>query len=140
MIKNILKAKGGLTLAETLVATAIAAFAIAGLLQAFLTNIYLSDLAKGNTVAIDDLKDMMEKIQSAAFNDMLIDFPNGTINGPAANRYNTTVIGNYTLRNESITVTYVNPAADPLEIIINVTWTDSRGASHSNYLTTKKTR
>jgi Tfp pilus assembly protein PilV len=140
MIKKILKKTKGLTLAETLVAAGIAAFALVGLLQAFLANIYLSDLAKGNTVAIDDLKDMMEKIQSAPFSDMLADFPNGTVNGPVGRRYNTTVVGNYALRNESITVTYVNPASDPLEVIVNVTWTDSRRGTHSNYLTTKKTR
>lgn len=132
--------KTGLTFIETLVAAAVAVLVIVALLQAYVGNIYLAEMAKGNTIATDDLKDMIEKILSVPYNELLIKFPNGTIDGPAGNRYNSTVIGNYSMKSEHIVVTYANLTSDPLEVIVNVTWTDSKNRQHSNFLTTKKTR
>lgn len=140
MLKINLQNKTGLTFIETLVAVAIAVLVIVALLQAYVANIYMAEIAKGNTIASDDLKDMLEKILSAPFNELLIKFPNGTIDGPSANKYNTTVIGNYSMKNEHIVVTYANLTSDPLEVMVNVTWTDSKNRQHSNFLTTKKTR
>ncbi|RJO63756.1 MAG: prepilin-type N-terminal cleavage/methylation domain-containing protein [Candidatus Omnitrophota bacterium] len=136
---TIRKIKSGMTMVELLVALAIGVIATIAILQGYLGNIFMSEIAKGNTVAMDDLVDMLERIKCTPFNELTAKFPNGTVNGPAANLY-TNITGNYTLKGEQIVVTYTNVTSDPLEIMVTVNWQDQIGRQYGNSLTTKKTR
>ncbi|MBN2097076.1 MAG: hypothetical protein JW714_01205 [Candidatus Omnitrophica bacterium] len=129
----------GLSLIELLVAAFIASFAIGATMICFSHVYYLSDLAKDTTVAVSDIRDMMEKIWSTPFEFIASNFPNGDADGPTDTEYNT-IVGGYNLNNEHLRVDYTNPVADPLEIMITCTWTDLRGRAQTMQLATFRTR
>lgn len=129
----------GMTLIELLIATLVFTIALGALLNSIIVVLYLIDLAKNQTIAISDLRNMMESIRVTAFADTLSLFPNSVVDGPVKNSYRS-VIGGYTLYNEHIIVTYANVHSDPLEIKVNLTWADKRGRNHSASVSTFKTR
>jgi prepilin-type N-terminal cleavage/methylation domain-containing protein len=134
-----LKRKNGMTLVEILVATLVFTLALSALLGGMSAIVDLIDLAKDMTVATDHLRNMLERIRSTPFASMLTRFPNNTTNGPGANPY-ANITGGYTLVSENITVTYANPAADPLEAKTTVRWLDKKRHSRSAAMSTFKTR
>ncbi|MFH0827482.1 MAG: hypothetical protein V1923_06355, partial [Candidatus Omnitrophota bacterium] len=85
------------------------------------------------------LGNMLEKIKCAAFDDLNTLFPNGDEDGPTGNNY-ATLVGGYTLNNEHIAVTYVNPGGDPLEVVVTLTWRYKNSLDRTNVLVTKRTR
>ncbi len=127
----------GLTLVELL--CAIIVFVIAGVavLGAYQSSFRLVEASQTNTIAMNDLRDMTERIKDTAFSVLTTNFPNGTANGPAANLYST-IVGGYTLSQESITVTYPVLGVDPLELIVQVTWVVG-GRSYTRSLSVKRT-
>lgn len=129
----------GMTLVEVIVALAIGVIATIAILQGYLGNVFMTEIAKGNTVATDDLIDMLERIKCTPFNELTAKFPNGTVNGPVANPYQN-ITGNYSLKGEQVVVTYANLTSDPLEIMVSVNWQDQIGRQYTNRMTTKKTR
>lgn len=131
--------KSGLTLVEILLAALIITVAAVAIIQSYLSSIYLSGANKEETIAQMQLTNMMEAIKCAPFNKIIVDFPNGTADGPAGNSY-ATLVGGYVLKNEQITVSYINPNSDPLEITVSVNWHDRRGVNRTKYLITKRTR
>ncbi|RKY42972.1 MAG: hypothetical protein DRP85_01200 [Candidatus Makaraimicrobium thalassicum] len=86
--------------------------------------------AKEVRIATDDLQDVMEKMQCVAFSDIKTLFPDGAAVNPA-------VIGGFVLNNESIVVRYTG--ADPLEIEVEISWTDNRGDPRSKVFRTIRT-
>jgi hypothetical protein len=82
---------------------------------------------------------MMEAIQCTPFNRIVGDFPNGVVDGTGSHLYSN-VVGGYSLQGEHISVSYANPATDPLEVFVSITWQDKRGDTRRRYLTTKRTR
>jgi Tfp pilus assembly protein PilV len=138
MMKN----SKGMSLIDLLVSILILAITSAAFLGILLTALNFIDSAKEQTIAVYDLRDMMESIRSTRttpFSTMLTNYPNGIQDGPGARPY-TTVVGNYTLRSEHITVTYPNTAAEPLEVRVTVTWQDKFGRSLSTAMSTFKSR
>ena len=128
-----------MTLVELLLAAVVFLLAVGGIMLGFLASGALADSARQQMVASEDIKEMMERIHAAPFNNLAADFPNGTVNGPGGNPYNT-LVGGYTLTGQSITVTSPNPAADPREIIVTVNWTDrtrARGLSATTMRTSR---
>jgi hypothetical protein len=91
-------------------------------------------------VALNDLRDVMERIKTTPFTSLQQDFPNGAPNGVlggGAERYGV-VIGSYTLPEERITVTHhPSAAADPREMIVRITWTN-RGRTYERTLSTMR--
>ncbi|MFC1703353.1 prepilin-type N-terminal cleavage/methylation domain-containing protein [Candidatus Omnitrophota bacterium] len=134
-----LKNAKGMTLVEILVAAFIFAIALGPLLQSLTGELFLIDLAKGQTRAIFDSRNMMEAIKVTPFANMTTLFEDGTVDGPAANRYDS-LVGGYSLPGEHITVTYADIATDPLEIEVEVAWQDRRGQVRSVSAFTFKTR
>jgi len=129
----------GATLLELVVATLVFSVALGALLSGMTTILQLIDHSRDQTVAVTDLRNMLEKIRATAFANMQARFPNGVANGPAGNRYST-LLGGYTLRNEQITVTYPSVGADPLEIRVTVNWQDKRSRNWAVSGSTFKTR
>jgi prepilin-type N-terminal cleavage/methylation domain-containing protein len=133
------QSKKGFTLVEILVATLILVFVGVVILQTFMSYIYFSAVNKERAVAMTDLSNMMETIISTPFSNIPARFPNSTQDGIVSNLY-TNIVGGYTLKNEHITVTYVNSASDPLEIIVTLRWQDAKGLTQINALVTKRTK
>jgi len=131
--------KSGLTLVEILFAALIITIAAVAIIQSYLSNIYLSDVNKEETIAQMQLTNMMEVIKCAPFSDIIVNFPNGVAGGTTGNNY-ANIVGGYVLRSEQIVVSYVNPNSDPLEITVSVSWQDRRGINRTKYLVTKRTR
>jgi len=111
----------GLTFIELLVAILIVSIAICGMLQMYIGHSQLSEVAGQKAVAQNDARDMMEKINCTPTASIVADYPNGVANGATGTEY-ATRIGGYSLSNEFIVVNYTNPLADPLEIIVTVSW------------------
>jgi hypothetical protein len=120
---------------------AIVAVVLGGvwLLSAYNYSLHLSEVAQQSNVALNDLRDMMERIKTTPFTQLANDFPNGVANGGAPDRYGVIIngaVGVYTLTNEQITVTHSpTTAADPREMIVVVTWMN-RGRQYQRQIST----
>ncbi len=134
---EIVKSQKGVTLAEILIATTIIVFATVAIIQFYLSSFGLSEINKDEVIAQTHLINMMEAIKCTPFSNMLIDFPDGVLDG--VNNSYAAVVGNYTLAGEHIIVSYINVNSDPLETMVNVSW-QNRGQTRASYLVTKKTR
>ena len=129
----------GLTLVELLVAVLIASLAIGGAIVCFAQVFYLTEVAKGTSVVVSDIRDIIEEIWSTPFDFITASFPGGDIDGPTDTEYNN-IVGGYTLNNEQIVVGYVDEDTDPLEIMVSTSWTDMRGRNRTIQLSTFRTR
>ncbi len=129
----------GTTLIEVLVATLVFTVALGALLSSVTASLYLVDLSRQQQMATADIANIMERIRATPFNNIVALFPNGDVDGPAGNPYQT-VVGGYRLSNEQITVTYPNPNADPLEVRVTLTWQDTRRHAQSVAFSTFVTR
>ena len=113
----------GLTLVELLLAVVVLVVAGLGVLGAYQASFELAEVGEQSMVALNDLKDMTEQIKGTAFGAIQANFPNGVANGNGGNPY-PSVVGGYSLTQEQITVAYPNPGTDPLEIIVQISWTN----------------
>lgn len=68
--------RNGLTLIETLIATLITVIAIVAILEAYQYDLFLSRTSRGISVALSDVRDVMERIACTPFNDITTNFPN----------------------------------------------------------------
>ena len=129
--------KKGFTIVELLCAVIV--FVVAGIavLGAYQSAFRLVEASQQSTIAMSDLRDMSERIKDTAFTLLLTNFPNGTANGPAGNPYST-IVGGYTLTQQSISVTYPVLGIDPLELIVTVTWVTG-GRTYARSLSVKRT-
>ncbi len=131
--------KKGLTLVELLIVVLVVCMAIAATLECFSQIVYLTEVARNTSVAVSDVRDMIEEIASTPFDFIVGNFPDGDIDGPPGNDYSN-VAGGYNLNNEHIVVNYVDEDSDPLEIMVTAGWTDIRGHHRSIQLSTFRTR
>lgn len=127
--------KRGLTLIETLFAMLIAVIAIGGTLEAFHYNFILARTSEETSVALQDMANIMERIACTPFNNITSDFPDGVADGT---NYEA-IVGGYTLVDEHISVNYTDADSDPLEIIVNISWSGAKNRQHSMSLSTFKT-
>ncbi len=136
--RTILRTQHGFLLAEILFAVAAILMAGVWLLGAYGSAIGLSSVAQQNNIAMNDLKDMLEKIKITPYSQLTANFPTGSVNGGSPDKYSA-VVGGYGLTNEQITVTHQpNTAADPKELVVQVTWT-SGSRQYSKTMTTLRT-
>lgn len=134
-----LKTTKGMTLVEILIATLVFSLALGELLNCLVVIVDLIDISKDKTVAISDLKNMFERIRATPFDSITTRFANSVVDGPVINPY-PNITGTYTLRNEHITATYVNPNADPLEIKVTATWLTTKGRAYNTSISSFRTR
>ena len=132
------KSEKGVTFIELLVSGLILSLVIGGMLQAYQYHLQLSEIALETSVALGDASDILESIGGTPFSSVPVNFPHGVVDGPAGNKYSGR-IGGYALVNETITVTYIDASADPLEIIVTVTWNGPRNRPLQVALSTMKT-
>ena len=128
----------GNTLIELLVSLFVLVTASSGLLLMYLSGNLLSEQARQERIAYEDLRDMMERIQATAFTAIAGNFPAGVANGGGGNPTPyARIVGTYVLPNETITVTYPAIAADRREILVTVTWTQRTRARAASLLTVR---
>lgn len=137
--KNRHNRRQGTTLVEILVALLVFSLALGALLNTLTVIVDLVDTSRDKVVAISHLKNIMERIRATPFDYIAMRFSNGTVDGPTGNPY-VNIVGNYTLNNEQIVVTYTNPNSDPLEIKSSLSWQSIKGRSYNVSLSTFRTR
>ncbi len=121
------------TLIEALIVIVILTVSVFSLWQVFIASLNLTIKAKEITEAADDLKNVFEKIRCVNFPDITSVFPdNGSVSGDIA--------GGFSLKDESITVSYPGgEEADPLVIKAVVSWLGKDGKSYSREFFTMRT-
>ena len=130
----------GFTLVELLLAMGVLVIAGVWLLGAYHSSLHLAEVSRQHNVALNDLRDMMERIKATPFAQLTNNFPDGAVNGVVGGGAETYsgVIGGYTLANEQITVTHSpTPTADPKELVVQVTWVN-RNRTHQRSISTMR--
>jgi len=131
------KTNRGVTFIELMIAILILSIVVGAAMRAYQYHIQLSETAKETAQAVNDSRDIMERIACAPFNQIETDFPDGIADGTATNDYEA-IVGGYLLNSEHITVSYPSPGTDPLEIVISVTWIGPRARPLALSLSTFK--
>ncbi len=131
--------KRAMTLIEVLIAALIFSLVLGTILGSLEAIVDFLDYTRDSSQSTADLKNMMERLRATPFDSLTTKFTNGVTDGPGSNLY-TTIVGGYTLRNEHITVSYVNPNVDPLEIKVTNAWQDKKGHSYNASTVTFRTR
>lgn len=116
-----------MTLAETLGAMVVLVLGGLAIMSSYQSSLHLTEVAHQNALAMDDLKDMMERVQTTSFTQLNANFPDGAINGIIGlgpDQYSG-IVGGYGLNTEQIVVRHVpSIVADPRELVIEVSWTN----------------
>lgn len=110
--------RGGFTLIEVMVATAMLSVAALVAFPTILSFIQLSDAARQEDLATQDLMAAVEDVVATPFSRLTTTYADGQ------------EIPKYALLHlpqERIVVDYVDPNADPLHIAIVATWADAKG-------------
>lgn len=144
------KANRGFTFLELMVTSFIIIVACLALLEVYAGSLNLVLRSREIDIATDDLKDVLEAINSTAFSNLPMDFPSGNLNNPASK------IGALLLNNEQIQLAYFdlsvsssNPPAviinpqnipDPLLIEVRVSWIGRDGKNYNQAFRTIMTR
>ena len=128
-----------LTLLETVIAAGVLLGVLSAWLGVFVSTVEIIDTSRQRSTATSHLRDMFERIRATPFDSIVTDFPDGVTDGPGANPY-TSIVGNYTLSNEEITVTYANASTDPLEIKVSLNWLGKKQRPYNASLSTFRTR
>jgi len=121
---------GGFTLLEVMIALAVLTVSLLGCYAMILSCVTLSHTSRETNIAMFDLEAALEQVISTPFDDIPIAFPDGE---PVAE------FNGLHLADELITISYVDPDAEPLEIAAAIAWTDHRGAG-TRRLTLKTAR
>lgn len=126
-----MKKPKGFTLIEVVVSTLIVAVAIVALLGTFLSGLILVESGRNMAVAAADARSVFEEMRRLSASGM----------GSVTTRNWTTWSrgsGLTSLGNEAVAVGFRNPAADPVEATVTVSWSErnrNRAASFTSFLT-----
>ena len=130
----------GFTLVEVVFALMVVVIAGVWLMMAYQSSLHLSEVSQQASMALNDVRSMMERIKTTPFTALNASFPNGAVNGVigAGPDLYTGVVGGYGLSVEQITVTHSpSTGADPRELIVQVQWTN-RGRTYQRRATTMR--
>lgn len=108
--------ESGFTVAELMITLAVVVLITAGYLGSNIVIHQATAAAFERSLALQDAHQLMEQMRDAANQGQ---FPE---NVTSAFPDSGTVGGFNTLPNEQVTVRYVDPAADPLDVTVTVTW------------------
>ena len=130
----------GMTLVELLVAIVVVVLGGLWLLGAYHSVLELTEVSEQADRALNDLRDMMERIKTTPFTSLAANFPTGAVNGVVGQGQNlyAPIVGSYSLTGEQITVTHrPTAAADPRELVAVLQWTN-RGRTYQRSLSTMR--
>ncbi len=116
-----MKIKKGFTLFEVLIAMAVFVTAMGILVGVFLNVAHLNESSRNLSQALADAQSVLEAMRDTSTTGL------GTVTATdwAAWALNN---GLTSLPNERVTVNYVDPIADPLEVNVQIDWTERLGA------------
>ena len=136
---KITKNISGMSLIEILIVGAMIIICMVPMIGSYIIVHNWSETNREEAVVMIHLANIIETIKSTPFNSITADFPNGVADGPINKGY-AAIMGGYTLKNEHITVSYVNPVSDPLEVNAVVRWKNASGLDRARYLVTKRAK
>ena len=120
---NIVNSKTkGLTLAELLLAAAILAFVLCGILILFVNCSFLNESNRNLTLALSHVQYIMEEIKDTYFSEIKTKIDNGDWDWATED---IAAEGLTALKNESIDTSYGSDE-NPLEVIVDVQWEGRR--------------
>ncbi len=126
--------KKGLTLVEVMFTALILLFVLIASVAVFTISMRSITMAREVSLATDDLKDVLEKIRSVAFSDIITVFPDGEV-------LDLDIVGGAALTDEVVVVTYPHgTTADPLWIDATITWTNRHSGTRTYTFSTIRTR
>lgn len=123
--------KQGFTLTEVLVSMVVFATLMVVLISAFLGIAQMKESSRNLTQAMSDLRTVSEAMRDASAASLAAVTGTNWTAWASAN-------GLVSLDNEAVTVTYANPAADPLDVTARVDWQErlrARSAAVNTLLT-----
>ncbi|MGB2661922.1 MAG: prepilin-type N-terminal cleavage/methylation domain-containing protein [Candidatus Omnitrophota bacterium] len=128
--KKIIPPKGssrrGFTIIELMITSAVLFVAVMGIWGAFFTSLNQIVLAREESIATDDMKDVMEKMRSTPFSYLTTVFPDGQA-------IDADLIGGYSLDSEVIRINYPQgTGVEPMEIEVEVTWVRKGGNTRTH--------
>jgi hypothetical protein len=131
--------RGGFTFIEIMVATALLMIGFMGMFASLHASALLRETANETNVAMFKLQMTMEYLFGLPFDDVVTTLPEGTAVDLAA-LVDSNVNNDLPLNNESITIDYEDPAADPLKFTITITWTARPGNARSASISSGRVR
>ncbi|MCX5713141.1 MAG: prepilin-type N-terminal cleavage/methylation domain-containing protein [Candidatus Omnitrophica bacterium] len=131
------KNKKGFTLSELLIAAAIFALAMAGILQLFISCAFLDQANRNKSIASTHaeftMEDIMEYMRNNELSSLQSQINSGNWNWNSATICSKLGCGVCTypsvLNSESIATTRFSSSTDPLDVMITVSWKDRPNAS-----------
>ena len=116
------------TLPELLLTAAILAYSISAILVTYINSIALNEASRNLTTAVSHADYVLENIRNMAFASIAVNISNGAWNWDATA---ITAKGLTALNSESTAVT--SSGANPLDVVVTVSWKDlnSRGRSRA---------
>ncbi len=116
---------GGFTLIEVLMTIGIFVITTVALIELYLSVTALNESNRNMTRAMADVKAVLEGIRNTS---------TGGLAAVTGTNWTTWATNNglTTLPNEAMTVAYVNPAADPLDVTVTINWTERGRARHAS--------
>jgi len=127
--------KKGLTLMEVLMAAVFLIVVLSGIIRLFASCMFLNEDNRNSTVAVTHAQYILEEVRSTAFATIQGMISGGLWDldtaGLSAAPYNWT-----TLTNEAVD-TSVTPVGNTLEVTVDVSWQDRRGAVRNEQLVTR---
>ena len=131
----------GFTLVEITISMGIFAVAIIGVLLMLVAAQAMEQEAKNMTQAVQDARTILERIRldvevNANMTTFADAYPASTYEGWVTNQQaaETEFVN---LQDEVVDVTFANPGADPLDVTVEVGWTDRGGRQRSTTLQTQ---
>lgn len=125
---------GGVSLVEAVVAIAIIAIGVVVLVAQLEASYKITSVNRETNKATAHLQACLEKIVTTPFADIPTTYPNGSAISL------TPVDPGDLMDGEVVTVTYTDPAADPLEVTVTIRWKAFDGSMRTRTLTTLRTR
>ncbi len=128
------KSEGGVSLIEVTFAVAIISVGVSVLMSQLECSYKVTSVNRETNKAMAHLEAALEKVTNTPFSKITSDFPDG------GSVYLEEIDSADLLNSEHITVGYLDPGADPLQVTVTILWTSSYGRQRTRSLTTLATR
>jgi hypothetical protein len=130
--------QGGTSLLEFVIAFTILTVAFLSLAMMASSSFLAIEEAEDISIATFKLESVYQQIHSTPYSNMKFRFPDGgTVDFDSID---SNPSNNLKLPGETITVTYTDISADPMEIIVTIRWKDKKGNWRNLFLRTLRTK